>query len=449
MSSPPTPTPAPDHAGALLVAAGEPGTASLPRSRLFDDGTRLAAADLHNHTLLSDGTGEPEDAFASLRGAGLQVAALTDHAALGWGVFSRVDPCGPLRPTAHHGGCRAIIGLNDEGWVRTGALADAADTPGAFTALRGFEWSHPLLGHLNVWFTGTWTDALSTTGIGWDGIADEARRIPGLGPALDRILTAIPGDPGMSPFYEWLLRPPGTDRTGGGLEGLAGFNHPGREPGWFDAFRYDTRVADRIVSVEAFNKTDDYLFDDPTSSALVACLNAGWRVGLTGVSDEHGNDWGRPRGKGRTGLWVRELSREGVRDALTARRFFATREHGLRLDAGVGGVRMGGTLAHRRGPVEVAVDLGHATWSGRTVQVQVLRPGELVPRVVHVEDVTLAGDDAPPARFTVDLDIDDGAWVVLRIADPLAVNDAPGPDGHPGNLRGLAYASPVWLDPGG
>lgn len=443
MSTPP-PGPQPDRAAALLVAAERPGADTLPRSRLFDDGTRLAAADLHNHTLLSDGAGEPEDAFASLRGAGLQVAALTDHASLGWGALSRAVP---LRPFARHGGYRAVIGLDEDGWERTGAIADAADQPGAFTALRGFEWSHPLLGHVNVWFTRTWTDALSTTGVGWDGIGDEARRIPGLGPALDRVLSAIPGDPGMDPFYDWLSRAPGEDRDGGGLEGLAGFNHPGREPGWFDAFRHDARVAERIVSVEAFNKTDDYLFDDPTSSPLVACLNAGWRVGLSGVSDEHGTDWGRPLGKGRTGLWLRELSREGVREALTARRFFATRERGLRLDASIGGARMGTALAHRRGPVEVVVDLGHAEWAGREVQVQVLRPGELIPQVAHVETVTLAGDDAPPVRFTVDLDVADGPWVVLRVADPAAANRSPGPGGHPGNLRGLAYASPVWLEP--
>jgi hypothetical protein len=239
-------------------------------------------------------------------------------------------------------------------------------------------------------------------------------------------------------LYDWLDAAP---------EGLAGFNHPGREVGWFDKFAYDPRVAARLVSVEAFNKTDDYLFDDGSSSALAACLDAGWRAGLLGVSDEHGDDWGQPLGKGRAGLWVTELSRAGVREALLARRFYATRERGLRLDASAAGVRMGGTVRHRRGPIEFALDLAHPEWAGLPVHVQVLRPATGVPLVVHVEEARIPPPSEPVVRFRVDLDADDGTWVVLRIADPGAPNLRPGPGGHPGNLRALAYASPFWLEP--
>ena len=53
-------------------------------SRLSDllPGYFCVAADLHNHTRLSDGRGDPREAFASMRRAGLDVAALTDHANL-------------------------------------------------------------------------------------------------------------------------------------------------------------------------------------------------------------------------------------------------------------------------------------------------------------------------------------------------------------------------------
>jgi hypothetical protein len=170
-------------------------------------------------------------------------------------------------------------------------------------------------------------------------------------------------------------------------------------------------------------------------------------VGLTGVTDEHGADWGAPEGKGRTGLWVRELSRAGVREALRARRFFATRERGLRLDVTADDVRMGGTLAHRRGPVRFALDLAQREWVGRAVQVQVLRPGGAVPAVVEALDAVVPDDRGPALILTVDLDAEDGAWVVLRVADPHTPNARPGPPGHPGNLRALAYASPFWLDP--
>jgi len=177
---------------------------------------------------------------------------------------------------------------------------------------------------------------------------------------------------------------------------------------------------------------------------LVACLDAGWRPGLLGVTDEHGTTWGLPQSRGRAGLWVREHSRAGVAEAMLARRFFATRVPGLRLDATADDVRMGSVLHHRRGPVSFALDLDRGpAWTGRVLQVQVLRPGTPVPAVADVVEVRCGA----VARFTVPLDLDEGTWVVLRIADPDARNDKPGPAGHPANNYALAYTSPWFLEP--
>lgn len=432
----------------VVPAAAALGAGGIGRrSRLFDDGTRVALADLHNHTRLSDGRGDPGDAYGSLRAQGLDIAALTDHAIVGHGPLSDFDPCAALPDAGrgHKDRCRSVIGLNDSGWRRARALAAAADDPGQFAALHGFEWSHAVLGHLNVWLSAGWIDPLHTTGIAWDGIATELGSLPGVGGLLERLFEALPGDRGMAAMYEWLSGPEGAD-------GLAGFNHPGREPGWFDTFRYDPRVAERVVSVELFNKFEDFLFDDRKSSPLGACLDAGWRVGILGVSDEHGDDWGVPEGKGRGGLWVSELSRSGVREALAARRFFATNLRALRLDAAAGDTRMGGAVEHVRGPLEFRVDLDlGGSSAGRTLEIQVLRPGApgspgAVPAVPHIESLTLGPQGDALVAFSVDLNIDDGAWVVLRIADPEASNSRPGPAGHPGNRRALAYASPFWLD---
>ena len=166
-------------------------------------------------------------------------------------------------------GYSQLGGLTREGWKRTGALADGADRPGAFTALRGFEWSEPTLGHVNVWFTAEWTDVLD------------------LGQ--------------MKPLCRWLSRQTGLLGLGdGGAEGIAGFNHPGREPGRFDQFALDPSVRDQMVSLEMLNRRDDYLaqgYADGRPSPLCACLNAGWRTGITGCADEHGTDWGFPEAK--------------------------------------------------------------------------------------------------------------------------------------------------------
>ena len=69
-------------------------------------------------------------------------------------------------------------------------------------------------------------------------------------------------------------------------------------------------LRERVVSLEMFNRADDYLqrgVTDGLRSPLAECLDAGWRVGLIGVSDDHSTNWGFSEGYGRTGLWVREL----------------------------------------------------------------------------------------------------------------------------------------------
>jgi len=379
-----TATPGTAQASHVPVARGPQatGAAGAARASRITQGTTLVHGDLHNHTLMSDGDGNPDLVFGSMRDAGLDVAALTDHTTL-----------------------FAIEGLSRSEWNRAGALADAANDPGTYTAIRGFEWSHPLLGHANVWFTNDYVDLL--------------------------------GASGMGRFFDWL----------GDSGGVAGFNHPGRELLRFDNFGYDGAVRDLVVSMEIFNRGDDYLFEgwgNGMSSPLVACLNAGWRTGLVGVTDEHGTSWGFQEGLGRAGLWVTANTRADVLAAMRARRFFATRVTGLRLDATAGGVRMGGVLGITRGDVRFAVDLDRGPeWAGKPLRIQVLRPDTRAPRVVDVVETT----SGSVATFTVPLDVADGNWVVLRVSDPTQANASPGPAGHPCNDYGVAYSSPWWLQP--
>ncbi|MGH3786042.1 MAG: CehA/McbA family metallohydrolase [Pseudonocardiaceae bacterium] len=387
-------------AGARLRTPGPEGGAA--RSSCISRGTVLVHGDLHNHTLLSDGAGDPEVAFPSMRDAGLDVAALTDHAIRG----ATVEGTGM--------GGTPWIGLDRAAWRRTEKLSEVHDRPGEFTAIRGFEWSHPHLGHVNAWFTDDFIDV------------------------------ATHGE--MAELYTWLTQV-GARNGASGFAGLAGFNHPGREDGRFAGFDYAPAVAEQMVSLEMFNRTDDYLFQGVASGAsspLVACLNAGWRTGLLGVSDEHGLRWGFEEGVGRAGLWVTAHSRAGIAEAMRARRFFATRIAGLRLDATAGGVRMGSVLQHRQGPVSFALDVACApSWTGRPLEVQVLRPDTPAPAVADVVEVRCG----EVARFSVPMSIDDGRWVVLRVADPAAPNATPGPPRHPANNHAIAYTSPWFLEP--
>jgi hypothetical protein len=426
--------------GVLRTAEG--GTTSRV-SRLFpDDGFRLAHSDLHNHTLLSDGTADVEGAFAQLRAAGLDVAALTDHAVLGSVAGDSV--CSS---------CSEITGFDDPGWARTKQLADAATVPEQFIAIRGFEWTTTHLGHINVWFSEQWIDSLSTGSLAdpdalMGYVADEAPDLAGLAELLAPLVPPITSIDG---FYEWMQRPvTGTGLGGGGADALAGFNHP-NEAGNFNEYQLFGEVRDRMVSVELLNGREDYLYrgvGDGKESPLNAILNKGWRVGALGVTDEHGGTFDVAEGKGRAGLWVRSLTRDGVREALAARRFFATRLAGLRVDATAGGVRMGGDLPHRQGTVPIAIDVDKGPeWYGKRLLVQVLVAGPTggMPHLARVEEVTVPGPDEPVIALDVPLDVDESPWAVLRLSDP----EAPADEGASGPFASLgdtvAYASPWFL----
>lgn len=439
-------------AGALLMLPGSARAQSRRTSPLAGRNYFLVQSDLHNHTLLSDGFRRPEEAFAQLRAAGLDVAALTDHAT----AQKSLGPAGQVHCPST---CGAVAGITEADWQHLGGLADAADAPGAFTAMRGFEWTTLSMGHLNVWFSQNWTDGLTMRGFGSKtDVVGAAERVDGATPLPARelaellvpVLEAAPPEaaPTTQMLYEWLTSAPDRPLLGGGADALAGFNHPNLY-GNFDDFRFDERVRQQIVSLEMFSfGKDDYLYegvDDGKVSGLSTCLDAGWRVGLLGTSDEHGAVY-QPR-QGRGGLWVKELSRAGVREAMAARRFFAAAEPGIHLYAVANGARMGGTVPFRRGILDIEWDLQIEGAEGRSLLVQVLATGTPLPTVVDtVETVIRPGRRA---RLRVHHSIDDGNWIVLRVTDPTSPSDAraSGPYAEAG--RAIAYSSPFFLQAAG
>lgn len=481
---------APAPTGALRGPAGSTGadrTSRLPRSA----GTRLVHADMHNHTLLSDGDGNPANAFGLMQERGLDVAALTDHATGDGASPGDPEACegdGLGLPTSELPGvgnddehsCGRITGINQAGWQYTAELAEAANDPAnGFIAVRGFEWTAVVQGHVNVWFSQEFTDPTLTAGqVAVEGLPGFLADQGGSNPLSDALFPAVRQSPapGMEGLYRWLQSEPSTPAFGGGLDGIAGFNHPGREPGRFGQFGQVTGVHDRIVSIEVMNREDDYLFEGVAhgdTSPIQQALQAGWRLGLLGVTDEHGEDaWGRDVAetrKGRAGIWVREdlpYNRAAIKEAMTARRFFATNKSGLRLDlratsmTTTESVRMGQTLAHADGTVVFDLDIdgvNGAQWAGsKPLVLQVLRPGSgVLPEVVLERPFIVPAPTAGPVRFDVPLDVADGDWVVVRVSDPTEefggersaienVEEAArfGPWG-----RAVAYASPVFLDP--
>jgi hypothetical protein len=376
----------------LLDEADAYGTA---RSSPLLPGYAVIHADLHNHTQLSDGRGDPRRAFASMRDEGLDAAAITDHTNI------------PSRPGPYED---AMSTLDERGWQELQGLAEAANQAGEFVAIRGFEWSHPALGHICVWDSPKWTAPTS------------------------------PSSRDLFRFYDWLE----TEEAGGAL---TSFNHPGSRGTVlrFGDFVLRAPLRSRMVGLEMFNKTDDYLFavTHDGISPLIQCLDAGWRPGLIGVTDEHGSDWGRPEGKGRTGLLVKELSRAGVREALAARRSFAARVKGLRLVATLGGTLMGQRLhLTKPGPVELAVDLDLGPLAqGLELSVQLLRWAPEVPVVEEVGRV-ISGNGVLRTHVQVD---PDEPWLALRITDPSGRAGSGTPWALVSLGKSIAYASPWWV----
>lgn len=403
------------------------------RSRLDASAHRLAVADLHNHSVLSDGHGDPETAFAQMRAAGLDVAALTDHSSIPRSVLATLNPDDYPDDEALALARFAPHSIDQQAWQRTGALADAHDVPGEFTALRGFEWTEPWLGHVNVWFSDTF------------------------------VPVTTPGS--LAGLFEFL--------DDAAPDALFGYNHPGREPGALDDFSlppsHFRHLQRRMVALEAFNRREDFLFQPRLGgpfSPLVDCLEAGWRPALIGCSDEHGRQYAL-EGKGRTGLWVSALTRDGVREALAHRRAFATREIGLRLDARLDGVPAGqvapglggrDTVDPARGTdipavtsgraVELLleVDLAAPELDGTEVELQVLtgRAGEVVP--VHTAGATCGEVSTHAVVLPPGL-----PWVVVRVADPAReygnAYGGPPTEDHACANWALAYTSPWYAVP--
>jgi hypothetical protein len=441
------------HPALAATLGGVPnGQGASRRSRLDRTGAlRLVHTDLHNHSFISgDAEGDPYHALHHLRKAGLDVACMTEHAVSGkgWGQ----DVCA----TWQDGGCRFITGINANDWETMAKIADEAYEPGRFVSFRGFEYSTPTIGHVNVWFGEDFTDPLHEGALATPREIAEAWRIaPPLKPVTD-LFTNLPDTANIKPFYDWLVSKPGTGLNGGGADAICSFNHPGYF-GNFESFVYDARAAKQFFLIEAFNAitynqnqndghdATDYFWygrDQKLPQPFNACFNAGWKVGFSGVSDEHSGTYGQT-GKGRGGLYVHSMTRHGVRRAIMTRRSFGTREAGLRLDATANGKPMGSELRVPHGrPVHVKLDIDRGpAWVGKKLYVQVIGPGKDDPTLLDVFPIRVQSAHKPVISFEVK---PRGPWMFLRITDPHRKCDPLGRKPFEDSTYGgaCAYASP-------
>jgi len=244
---------------------------------------RLLWGDIHQHSRLSDGTGEPEDLVRYARKVGnLDLFALTDH-----------DHHG-LRPLA-------------SSWERIREAIARANDPGRFVALLAYEWTSWTYGHRNVYYPDDAGELFS--------FADSATNTPEeLWDALPegRALTIAHHTGGGPVPIDWSWEPP-----------------PNRE---------------RLVEISSIHGSSECFgcpkgIYDPVPGAFVHdALARGYRLGFVGSGDGHVGHPGEtasPCG-GLLGVYASGRTREEVWEALDARRTYATTGERIVLEVRLG-----------------------------------------------------------------------------------------------------------------
>jgi len=198
--------------------------------------------------------------------------------------------------------------------------ADAFDEPGAFAALYGVEWTTDA-GHMCFY------------------MCDRFRLSTDLESAYREL-----GELGVP----------------------AHFNHPGAND--FNRGRYSPAAAGAIYAAEVRDAQEE--------ASWIAMLNAGWRVGPDGSQDTHDATWGE--GPHWTVALARQLSRDGILEAVRARRIYSTRDRNMRLEFVLDGEDMGAAISRPAGNLPVVVDVSDPDAGESIARIEVVADGRTV-----------------------------------------------------------------------
>jgi predicted metal-dependent phosphoesterase TrpH len=364
---------------------------------------------LHEHSGYSDGypSSQPRDYYASAKGYGLDFLGSGEHSDSADLPMVVSEEC--LTPAI------ADCAIADEDnptdsfrkWDATREQARAATTED-FTGFRGFEWTSDRFGHINVYFSRNDANAKADGGYGV-----------------------------MDTFYNWLTRDPLLE---GGADGLATFNHPGDkklsadDPGfnWND-FAYVPAADTHMAGIEVFNGNKDF------GQYFAHALDKGWHLGAIGAEDkghdpsdgdqQGDDDWGGPKWA-KTVFIATDKTEAGLREAMTARRFYAVQDNTIRMDLEADSRPMGSRITRELGET-VGIEFNVWQEPFGTAVSQGLATVELVSNGgVVVDDSQISEGDEPDLTFDAPV-TNTETYYFARVL---------GTDGKP-----LAYSSPVWI----
>ena len=283
--------------------------------------------DLHAHCEIGYGQGSVEDAYANARRQ-LDFASVTAH--WQWPDIPDGDARLANYVAWHRGGfARAAAG-----WPHLLDVTREVTEEGRFVAYPGFEWHSCRYGDHNVYYKEPRGGLL------------EAGDLPDLRRQLAALAaTGLPGF--LIPHH-------------------IGYAQGSRGANW-DAFDPALTPVVEIVSMHGVAESDDapspYLLPmGPRSGTgtMQQGLARGLVFGVMGSTDHHGGFPGS-YGCGRAAVWARDLTREGIWDAIAARRTYALTGDRIQLAFAVNGRPMGSLLPHSaERDIEVSVVGGGA-----------------------------------------------------------------------------------------
>ncbi len=282
--------------------------------------------------------------------------------------------------------------LNPLTWWDTGCQVNRFNRDGDFVAIRGFEWSNPYYGHSCVWNTPAYTNAI-------------------LNPAPDL-------------FYSWLVL----------NNGLAEFNHPGREAGVFDQMAYKESGVKQFCAMEVGNK-EVGVNDAEYFNWYIQALDKGWILAPTENQDNHTT----ATNSHRTVVVAPSLTRDNVLDALRQRRVYSSDDPNMDVVFKCNNAWLGSTIQAGAGDTltfEVAVEddeniskLELVSNGGEVVAEKSFNPASN-SRKVHWEP-----------SFSVTEHAAGTSYFLLRVTE----QDTNGEDDL-GKGYQMAVTAPVWVD---
>jgi hypothetical protein len=226
--------------------------------------------------------------------------------------------------------------LTEDEFADVVTQANGADAPGRFVALYGVERSNGETGHVCYYMS-------------------PARLLP----------------TDLTTFYRAME-----------VQGLLGhFNHPwpnGAESGWrndFQDFRYSPEGDRSMAMVE--------VRDPGEEACYIAMLNNGWHVGAAGDKDAHAADWGQ--GPTWTVVLAKELTREGILEAMRARRTYSAADRNMKLEFTLDGEDMGARVSRPAGRYEFSIAVDDPDEADLVESVDVFLDGKIATSMTRMD----------------------------------------------------------------